>query len=173
MKRLLGCALILAFPIIAYSQANLQKPSFGIYLTKLPETIIQQLERNPIALASVPLEPSPLISEKDLVEYAFKSHTMKLTADAFDRISKIRVGSVSVGIPFVVVANGNKAYMGMFWSILSSIPTRYPHIGEPMVTQTAEELYGCSTCVRIDPPSADERVRPYMALKALGLIKDF
>ncbi len=97
---------------------------------------------------------------------------MKLTAEGFARISKVNVGNVSVGIPFGVVANGSKAYMGMFWSMVSSIPTRYPHI-EPMAKDMAENVYGCSTCIGINPPSVDERVRPYMALKALGLIKDF
>ncbi len=172
MKRLLVLAISLTSPIIAYSQGESQKASFGIYLTQLPASTIQQLERNPIVLESVPLEPIPLISEKDLIEYTFKTHTMKLTTDGFERISKIKVGSVSVGIPFVVVANGNKAYMGMFWSMASSIPTKYPHI-DPMAKEMAEKVYGCSTCIGINPPSVDERVRPYMALKALGLIKDF
>ncbi len=171
MRGLLLFAFSLAFPIIACSQEVSQKPSFGIYLTQLQGTMIQQLERHPIEVESVPLEPLPLISEKDLIEYSFKSHTMKLTADGFERISKIKVRSVSDGIPFVVVTNRTKVYMGMFWSLLSSIPTRYPNI-EPMGKETARELYGCSTCVRINAPSTDERVRTYMALKALGLVKD-
>ncbi len=172
MKRLLVFTLALAFPMAVHSQAQSPKPVFGIYLTQLPATTIQELERNPIALDNVPLEATPLICEKDLVQYEFKSHIMKLTTDASERISKIKVGSVSVGIPFVVVANGNKLYMGMFWSIYSSIPTRYPHI-LPIPKEMAEKSYGCSTCVGISPPSTDERVRSYMALKSLGLLRDF
>jgi hypothetical protein len=160
--------IVFVSSITAISQTEIQQPSFGIYLTQLSGTVIQTLERSPIPVETVPLEPTPLISEKDIVQYDFESHTIKLTPDCFRRVSYIHVGDVSYGVPFVVVANGRKAYMGMFWSMASSIPTSYPHILD------AERFFqkdGCSTCIQIRPPKRDVRVTTYMALKTLGLLK--
>lgn len=162
--------LALVFPIMAFTQTGASQPSFGIYLTRLSEEVIQTLEKTPIPLESVPLDPIPLISQKDIVEYDFSTHIMKLTPAAFDKVSKIKVASVSYGIPFVVVANGRKHYMGVFWSLLSSIPTSFPHIPSPVVPELAAERYGINS-VPILPPSRDVRVTIYMTLKELGLLK--
>jgi hypothetical protein len=76
---------------------------------------------------------------------------MKLTPEAFDRAARIRVTSVSHGIPFVVVVSGRKQYMGMFWSSLSSIPTSYPYIVSSPLPASADA--GCGKyCVQIHPP---------------------
>jgi|WetSurMetagenome_2_1015567.scaffolds.fasta_scaffold88127_3 hypothetical protein len=171
-RSILFSIFILSFSIAATPQSK-TTPSFSIYLTQLPESTIQNLERNHGDLETVPLEPTPLISEKDIVEYRFPSHVIKLTPEGFDKISKIKVHDVSQGIPFVVVLNGKKAYIGMFWCLFSSIFTPYPYILWPSL---AVQQHGCSTCIQICPqiyftPPSDVRDAAYMPLKTLKLLK--
>ena len=129
---------------------------------------IQNLERKPIPLASIPLESEPLISEHDLIDYDFNKHILKLTPEGFQKMEKIRAPGVSYGRPFVVVAEGVRHYMGVFWSMASSIPTSFPNIPTPVTAY--DDTYG-NNCVPILAPSRDVRVTTYMALHRLGVLK--
>jgi hypothetical protein len=166
-NRILTVIFVLSFSIVSFSQTGKTRLSFGIYLTQLSEEDIQKLERHPLPIESIPLQPMPLISERDIVEYDFSTHIIKLTPDAFERISKIKVQSVSAGIPFVVSVSGRNHYMGMFWSSFSSIPTAFPNILMPPII---DEITGINS-IQIRPPNMDRRVTPYMVLKELGLLK--
>lgn len=152
------------------AQAETNHPSFGIYLTRLSKEECQSLEKTPIPLESIPLEQMPLISERDIVEYDFNQHVIKLTPEAFQRASKVHPTSVSYGIPFVVVASGTRHYMGVFWSALSSAVTSFPNIVTPINSSRSHETYG-TNCIQILPPGRDTRVTTYMTLKQLGLLK--
>jgi hypothetical protein len=160
----------LAARVISLGQTETNHPSFGIYLTRLSQEEIRSVERTPIPVDRIPLEQIPLISERDIVEYDFNRHIMKLTPEAFQRVSKVQVTSVSHGIPFVVVASGARHYMGVFWSDASSATTSFPSVPTPITSPWYAERYG-TNCIPICPPTKDIRVSTYMALKQLGLLK--
>ena len=162
--------LALVAVISPVAQAETNHPSFGIYLTRLSKEETQSLEKTPMPLEKIPLEQVPLISERDIVEYDFNKHSIKLTPEAFERVSKVHPASVSYGIPFVVVASGTRHYMGVFWSGSSSAVTSYPSISTPINSSWSTETYG-TNCIIIAPPGRDTRVTTYMTLKQLGLLK--
>jgi hypothetical protein len=97
--------------------------SFGIYLTT------GTVDRRIIATgkgdwSAIRLSDSPLISADDIISYDFAEHSMKLRPEALARIPRPPVA----GTPFVVVANGERVYLGVFTTAFSSIPSGVPSI---------------------------------------------
>jgi hypothetical protein len=69
-------------------------------------------------LRKLSLNPSPFLSEKDIVSYDPEEYAMELTEEAFHRFKELRP-PVS-GMPFVVCVDGQPIYPGAFWTSLSS-----------------------------------------------------
>lgn len=106
-------SLTIGFVIIAVmgvclltSAAGLGKhPGFEIYLVQ--GLTLEQAQAT--ALADLPLERSPLITGDDLVAYDWEDHTFLLKDNS-------KLGPDLLRRPFVVVAGGDRIYMGAFWS---------------------------------------------------------
>ena len=142
----------------------------GLYLVTGPTN------RGPIVdipLADLTLDSTPLLDDHDIVSYEWKSHTIHIKIqDVADRILK-RKGSDE---PFVVVAGGERLYLGVLHSVGGSygiIPlTPSIHVGFP-ADQTLPR-----SAVRIKRPSIegipDVRPNPRLKqeLKALQLLDD-
>src|SRR6185312_8510123 len=112
------------------TSAELSKPSktniesqikFGIFLTINPDLAIRASK---VDLARIQLASSPVISADDILSYDFSTHAMKLRGETLARIPNPPVH----GLPFVVVANGQRIYLGAFWTDVSSIPSTVPTI---------------------------------------------
>ncbi len=90
--------------------------SFGIYLTAEP--IDQRIfAYGKGDLSRVRLSESPVISASDIISYNFAEHSMKLRPEALARIPRPSVE----GTLFVVVADGERIYLGAFTTIFSSM----------------------------------------------------
>jgi len=97
--------------------------TFAIYLTAEP------IDRKILAYgagdwSSVRLQATPLISETDIVAYDFTNHWMTLKAEVFKRLPPPSIP----GTPFVVIANGERIYLGAFTTPSSSIQVFVPSI---------------------------------------------
>ena len=97
--------------------------TFAIYLTAEP------VDRRILAYgtgnwSSLKLEATPLISEADIVVYDFTNHWMTLRPEVFKRLPRPSIP----GTPFVVIANGERIYLGAFTTPVSSIPVFVPSI---------------------------------------------
>ena len=97
--------------------------TFAIYLTAEP------VDRRILAYgtgdwSSVKLQATPLISETDIVAYDFTNHWMTLRSEVFKRLPPPSIP----GTPFVVIANGERIYLGAFTTPSSSIPVFVPSI---------------------------------------------
>ena len=95
---------------------------------------------NDVTLNKLQLAPVPIISEKDLLGYDWAKHILKLRPKVTDRLPSPK----SVwGIPFVVVADGRRCYLGAFWaagsSYLPSVPMAYIGMG-PRLTGSKDSL---------------------------------
>ena len=69
-----------------------------------------------IRLSSFVLSDEPVISIEDIVSYDFETHAMQLNPAVLARLPQPDLR----GTPFVVVANGERIYAGMFTSAFSS-----------------------------------------------------
>jgi hypothetical protein len=87
---------------------------FAIYLTKqdIPPA---QME----ALSHIKLVDQPIISVEDVITYNAQTHEIKLTDEAFERISQLDVSTR--GKSFIVCVDKRPIYWGAFWVIWSSM----------------------------------------------------
>lgn len=87
---------------------------FAIYLTRddIPHEKMEMLSHVNIAA-------QPIISIQDIITYNAQTHEMKLTDQAFERISELEVPVR--GKSFLVCVNRAPIYWGAFWTPLSSM----------------------------------------------------
>lgn len=160
---------------------DISKYKFAIYLVKdlsLSDSIKTDLDK-------LPLEREPIITEKDIDVFYWRSVTFKADESLyFDKLMKIIKEG---GSPFVLTANGERIYLGTFWGSFSSeiplekIPLLNPISNEEVdiklhkdgynVISKSNEIY-----FRISAPSSgkDNRSdrRIYNALKDVGILKE-
>ncbi|PPD58173.1 hypothetical protein [Dehalogenimonas etheniformans] len=86
---------------------------FAIYLTKNDISPTMLPAMNYIGLAD-----APLISGDDIVSYDAKTHEIKLSDEAFVRITELKVPTT--GKSFVVCVDNQIKYVGAFWTPISS-----------------------------------------------------
>jgi hypothetical protein len=70
------------------------------------------------------LSESPLISAADIVSYDFADHSIRLRSETLAKIPRPPVA----GTPFVVVADGQRIYLGVFTTGISSMSFAVPNI---------------------------------------------
>ncbi|MDD5398067.1 MAG: hypothetical protein PHU70_03195 [Dehalococcoidia bacterium] len=105
--------IMLCVLIISGACSTPAPEGFAIYLTEgdIPPS------QMPI-LSHVDLAGQPVIAMKDIISYNVITHEILLTADAFDRISRLDVPVR--GRSFVVCVDRQPIYWGAFWTPISS-----------------------------------------------------
>jgi hypothetical protein len=151
--------------------------SFGIFMPQadtlsmtrdVEERVRAYLKSAP---GDIPLAKIPLISDKDIDSYDWKTHTLGVERSVIRRIRTPLVW----GTPFVVVADGEPVYVGAFYTGLSSqscpvpvIMTDYPSRTNTLVIDRAYP--GATPEQRENDPRSDSRIKN--ALQALGKLKE-
>lgn len=147
--------------------------SFGIYLTA--ETLGRRITAYGKGdWSGVRLSESPLISGADIISYDFTNHSVRLRPEALAKIPRPPVG----GTPFVVVADGQRIYLGAFTTVESSMSFAVPSItvdrrmvvtNQPTDTVVIERAYPSPSFGVGPDPRGDQRIKT--ALKALHKLK--
>ena len=152
--------------------------SFSLFLPRedvfshtpeVEDRIRAYLKSNP---GDIPLAKDPLISDKDIEAYDWKTHTLTVDPSVAQRLRPPSVW----GTPFVVVADGEPVYVGAFYTLASSQSCPVP------VILTVGNLRGANKLVidrsyaspRPDPSATDPRMdlRVKNSLQALGKLKE-
>jgi LysM repeat protein len=89
---------------------------FGIYLVDSQASPHEVQQMN---LSALDLAETPILSAADIVTYDANTHEFQLTEAAYARIGALEVPVQ--GVPFVVVAGGERIYSGAFWVAYSSL----------------------------------------------------
>jgi hypothetical protein len=122
--------ILFCFMQLVCAKNKLDAPSFGIYLLKNPEIVNASKEPSDFDpdkfnLDSVIVYDDPVISEKDIIEYDWNKHTILIDTSIINKLPELNTR----GNPFIVIANGKRCYIGMFWTGLSSFrPPKIPII---------------------------------------------
>jgi len=124
-------------------------------------------------LSALPLAEDPLISTEDVLVYDWETHTFDMTEQSYEYLIAAIGGKVSInGIPFVVIANGERIYAGAFLSLASSLSFDGVVIEEPVFEDdtTIKLVLGYPTEAFFtgEDPRGDPRIRE--VLKAKGLL---
>jgi hypothetical protein len=129
---------------------------FAIYLTQdnIPPS---QME----ALSHVEIADQPVIAADDIISYNAQTHELKLTADAFERISELEVPVQ--GRSFVVCVDRGLIYWGAFWTAVSSqsfdgVTIWKPYSFEEPYVITLELGYPSSSFYRGEDPRSNAEV---------------
>ena len=78
-------------------------------------------------LDGIEYNPTPLISLDDITAYDWRAHKIYLKDGARDRLLRNIQPNVW-GVPFVIVVDGSPAYLGAFWTTVSSYLANMPTI---------------------------------------------
>ncbi len=158
------------------------KASFEIYLVNVNESsgpLNKDLNKD---LNKLKLEEPPVLTDKNISEYIWDKHQIKLIKD--DELNKVFEEKLNLKIPvggkrFVVVCNGERIYCGMFWSMLSSAwpPEECPIINSffgdsdyfNIYFQGKNDVEGKNDVQGEDDVRSDKRI--YETLKKLGKLK--
>ncbi len=148
--------------------------AFGIYLAD------QLVDRRHTAMgqgdwSGIRLAKYPLISAEDIVSYDFTNHVIQLRPNVLAKIPRPTLE----GTPFVLVAGGQRIYLGVFTTCTSSMQNAVPNImvdRAMMVTNQAPDIlvidrgYPHPEFGLGPDPRGDERIKA--ALAALHKLKD-
>lgn len=120
-------------------------------------------------LEELTLEKEPVITDKDLLSYKWEDHEVKLMKD-FDinkHLDKVPVD----GLPFVVIADDKRVYLGAFWTPISSLPSNVPVIEVPLMLpqNTLKIKAGYPNNINSQSDPRSKRII-YDALKSVGKI---
>lgn len=99
---------------------NISKdPGFALYLVK--DTSASEAMK--MDINKLVLEDEPVITDRNISSYIWNEHKMNLIKDEkLQGIAKEKIGVVPTsGKPFVVVSGGERIYLGLFWTLLSSL----------------------------------------------------
>jgi hypothetical protein len=109
-------------------QPHKYRHRFAIYLVVDPISVADRLgadDLDPVDIKQLRLASAPVLTEQDVIEYEWNKHLIKLGPEARNRLPSPR----SVwGLPFVVVADGERCYLGAFWSHFSSYMPKVPAV---------------------------------------------
>lgn len=109
-----------------------------------PEVGLYFVTNGPLRLEKVELATQPVFTDADIVAYHWTNHTFQLTEEAAKRVPSTQ-GVGTGGKWFVVMANGQRCYLGAFWTPVSSLGCSHPvilvPIGEKITTFKIEAGY--------------------------------
>lgn len=173
----LAAALALILPGLSSNSAAaalVPEPAFAIHT--LAESVDQRiLIRGTGDWSQVRLSPVPVISDADIMNYDFTTHTLRLTPEALARLPRPPVS----GTPFVVTAEGEQIYLGVFTTWASSMSFAVPSIvadgrmstNRSRMAVVIDRAYPTAQFGVGPDPRNDPRIRQGFAWVSAGLLQ--
>jgi hypothetical protein len=155
---LLSASMLLFFYSFAFCKDTIPveiKPSFRFYFVDEEINVLDKALSEKIN--EIKLQKEPALTEKDIKAYHWKTHTIELTKEGFERLKKMIVHGKPDGEEvtkkdlftkgmnkvFVVVVNEKRAYLGRTTSMLSSFIGTFPSIDiswlDPVMLKNADK----------------------------------
>lgn len=114
-------------------EVEVESGGFAIYLTKqdIPPAQMEDLSHVDIA-------ERPIITISDIITYDAQEHELRLTANAFERISQLDVPTR--GKSFIVCVDKAPIYWGAFWVLWSSLSFDGVTIWKPFILEESHAI---------------------------------
>jgi hypothetical protein len=126
-------AILFCTIIISTGCSGRNQEGFAIYLSK------DNIDPSQIkALNHIEIADQPIISTQDIITYDALTHELKLTAEAFERISSLEVPVR--GKSFAVCVDKKPVYWGAFWTPISSMSFDGVTIWKPFTSQETKVI---------------------------------
>lgn len=138
--------------------------SFAIYLVK-DVSIREAIE---VDIEDLKLVEKPIISDRDLLSYNWQTHELNVEKSLLE---KLAASQDLIGRPFVVVAAGERIYLGAFYSYFMSASLDIPVILTVPIKALTIDLGYPSSQLNDQATDLREDQRIYQALQKVGKIK--
>ena len=150
--------------VTLYAKEQKQQEQFAVYLVNG----FNAFDASKMELNDLELENKPILVSNQISEYNWYSHEFKLKNN---RLEKVLAKKVPLsGKPFVVVARGERIYVGAFWTPLSSLYyPDIPTISSLWITESDVRTY------KIEYRGKDDKrgdTRIYQALKSANILNE-
>ncbi|MFC1619395.1 hypothetical protein ACFL45_05565 [Candidatus Neomarinimicrobiota bacterium] len=136
----------------------------ALYLL-LPDTL-NAIEAADLPLDSLILTNEPIISLDEIKIYDWSDHSFSIKQAAYDRLKSLEDAGVSThGLPFVLVVDDERIYLGAFWPLYSSLIPLFPYIEVAPLRLEIQQWHDSDPDPRYDP-----RIRDM--LDAAGVLRE-
>lgn len=157
-------SFLLAF---ACDRAPTSSGTADIAIHLLADDTLTAVDAYNIDLDSLTLMEEPLLSVDEIKTYTWSDHSFSVETKAHNRLKRYEESGVSTfGLPFVVVASGERVYLGGLWPSYSSYAPPFPQIWVIPLILKIREASG------EDIPDVRNDSRIYEELKAAGVLRD-
>ena len=134
-------------------EGEVEVGGFAIYLTKQDIPPAQMEDLSHVAIAE-----RPIITISDIITYDAQEHELRLTANAFERISQLDVPTR--GKSFIVCVDKAPIYWGAFWVLWSSLSFDGVTIWKPLSLEEPNVIrlelgYPCSELYTGEDPRSN------------------
>jgi len=167
MKTFLSCLLCTLLLFYACQDMGTnpgERHPFAIYL--LSDTSITAVRASASPLEELQLAQKPFITEKDIKAYHWSDHSILFQPNTDTALFLMSFWPYrSWGLPFVVVAQGERIYLGAFWWGYSNYDPAFPYI--ELMTPSAYRISWDKLSSAPDPRS-DARIHD--ALQSSGVL---
>ncbi len=146
VRVLLAAIIVIGFPSCGDTVQPGDGVRFGLFL--LRDASLTTMDVQTIPLDSLTLDEAPFISYDDIIAYERSVHRMYLRENPSHYFLSDSDGVIwkIFGTPFVVVAGGERIYLGSFYTAISSwLP------GTPMITDYQVDQIGKSLTISPAP----------------------
>ncbi|CAG0956605.1 hypothetical protein ARNL5_00563 [Anaerolineae bacterium] len=117
-------------------------------------------------LDSLKLSSKPFFTIDDVTSYRWSTHEFTVSAAVDSQLAALKwVHGHTGGVPFVVVVDGEKIYLGAFWYAYSSLMPQVPYID--VILEPHKIRYSASS-QWVDDKRSDPRI--YQVLKSAGIL---
>ena len=94
--------------------------NFGIYLLTDSKLTTSDVKKKDID--SLELKNKPILNLDDIITYDWSNHKLDIQSESFERFKILDTMNVSTyGLPFIVIANGERIYLGTIYPLYSSL----------------------------------------------------
>ena len=168
---------------VCLAESKVVEPEIAFYLVEVGEEEVRQYKKDKgtysewvartvdqaYLLENYEILGDPFLTDDDIENYCWANHTIILSASGVRRWNQIGgVHAPLLGIPFLVVVNGEPCYGAMVWNPISSAVSRLPQFWSFAVEGRLRT--GCCSHLSHEEPPPDVRcdVRVETALRSLG-----
>ncbi len=140
--------------------------AFGIYLLK--DTLLITSDAKKLTIESLQVQDAPIINVNDVTMYNWEEHDIALTPEAFEKFKSVEKKVKSIyGLPFIVMVNQQKIYLGNIYPMYSS----YFHEDLPFISVAPflEMRIGRAPLQSVEDKRKDERI--YTVMNKFNKIK--
>jgi len=161
----IGLFLLLSQIGCKKSTPEVKNPENTVYYAIYVVQGMSPLDAVKLDINKLPLETSPILTDRQIVNYNWRSHEFELYNDI---LTQRLHGKVPLtGKPFVVIAEGQRIYVGAFWTPISSVnPPGIPLIISTWTPGTEKKIYDIEELGSRTDMMHDERI--LKALKKAG-----